>query len=381
MRPAVLVLGGYGTFGRLICESLARHGELRVIVAGRDPSAAEALCRKLSRTASGAAVEPFALDLRSPEFPAHLAALAPSVVIDTVGPFQARDYRVPRACIESGAHFLDLADGREYVEGISALDAAARAANVAVIGGASTCPAISTAVVDRLAEDLIEIETICTGLSPGPRTPRGLATARAVLSYCGKPIPALIERRANHVFGWSGVLRHEFPAPAGKRWLALVDLPEMALWPHRYATLRTIETRAGFSSAILHFSIVLLGRAVRAGLIESADRYARGLLRLATPLGQLGRAVGAMYIEVTGRKRTGERVRRTWTLIAERGSGPRVPVTPSALLAKKLLALPGYAPFERHGAMPCIGLLTLEEILGELSALPIRTGVIEETVA
>ena len=44
-RPIVLILGGYGVFGRRIAANLARREEIDLIIAGRDAAAAAALAR------------------------------------------------------------------------------------------------------------------------------------------------------------------------------------------------------------------------------------------------------------------------------------------------------------------------------------------------
>ena len=62
--------------------------------------------------------------------PEALAALKPDVVIHTSGPFQAQDYHVAKACIVQGCHYIDLADGRAFVDGITVLDEAAIVAAV-----------------------------------------------------------------------------------------------------------------------------------------------------------------------------------------------------------------------------------------------------------
>jgi uncharacterized protein YbjT (DUF2867 family) len=48
----VLVLGGYGVFGRRAVERLAREAGLEVIVAGRSASAAERMARETADTPS-----------------------------------------------------------------------------------------------------------------------------------------------------------------------------------------------------------------------------------------------------------------------------------------------------------------------------------------
>jgi hypothetical protein len=66
--------------------------------------------------------------------------------------------------------------------------------------------------------------------------------------------------------------------------------------------------------------------------------------------------------------RGGGRERR-WFLIARGGDGPQVPCVPAIVLARKLMSgetLPS-------GAYPCVGLISLEDYLGELSRFDITT--------
>jgi hypothetical protein len=373
-RPrTAVVLGGYGTFGRLVSASLAKHAEVRVLVAGRNEASATALCRTL-----GANARPCVLDCAASDFAQRLAALAPTVVVDTVGPFQARNHSVARACIEAGAHCLDLADGRDFVAGITTLHEAARARGVLVTSGVSTCPAVSTAVADEITRDLESVESLELGIAPGQKAPRGLATTRAVLSYCGKPIPSFAGARAGTRIGWSDIVRRAYPAPVGSRWLARVDLPEVVLWPRRYAGLRSVSTRASLESLVLHFGLALLSQLVRAGLIRSLEPWSRGMLRAAKLFEPFGHDVGGMHITATGRTADSRTVRRTWAIVASRGDGPQIPAMPAAALAKKLLGVRGYEPVTTRGAMPCMGLLSLAEILIELQPFAIEISRREE---
>src|SRR5439155_26558140 len=105
-----------------------------------------------------------------------LRASGASVVVDAAGPFQGADYRVARAAIAAGMHYLDLADGRDFVAGFATLDAEARAAGVVALTGASSTPALSCAVLDRLTAGWRQIDRIEIAISPGNRgSPRGLA--------------------------------------------------------------------------------------------------------------------------------------------------------------------------------------------------------------
>ena len=136
------MLGGYGGFGARISRRLAAAGH-EVIVAGRSRGRAEAFC------AGRARLVPLALDRA--DMAAALAAHRPAILVDASGPFQAMGFDVPRAAIAAGVSYCDIADARDFVCGIGALDEAAKRAGVAVIAGASSVPALSGAVVRMLA--------------------------------------------------------------------------------------------------------------------------------------------------------------------------------------------------------------------------------------
>ena len=117
----VVVLGGYGNFGKRIVENLTCIEDITVLIAGRNLSKSSALVANLENT-SGAKLEPLVIDIFADDFKERLATLSPYLVIHTSGPFQGQDYRVPKDCIECGAHYIDLADDRRFVCDIAKLD-------------------------------------------------------------------------------------------------------------------------------------------------------------------------------------------------------------------------------------------------------------------
>ena len=79
------------------------------------------------------------------------ATLAATVLINASGPFQQQDYRLARACIAAGCHYIDLADARAFVTGIGVARRAKPARRVSVVSGASSVPGLSSAAVRRMA--------------------------------------------------------------------------------------------------------------------------------------------------------------------------------------------------------------------------------------
>jgi short subunit dehydrogenase-like uncharacterized protein len=141
----ILILGGYGTFGGRLAELLADEERLILLVAGRSEKKAAAFCQGF---AARAHATPLAFD-RDGDVETQLRAAAPDLVVDASGPFQAYGddpYRVVKACIALGIDYLDLADGADFVAGISAFDSAARTRGVYVLSGVSSFPVLTAAV-------------------------------------------------------------------------------------------------------------------------------------------------------------------------------------------------------------------------------------------
>ena len=128
----VLILGGYGNFGKRIATALVAKN-ISITIAGRNEDKASTLANKLGLLAKAAS-----FDVHT-ELAEQFAIIKPKVAINTCGPFQNSDYSVAETCIAHGVHYVDLADGREFVTGITALAAKAKQTKVTVISGASTC--------------------------------------------------------------------------------------------------------------------------------------------------------------------------------------------------------------------------------------------------
>ena len=135
----VTVLGGYGIFGGRVAEALARDQICRVRIVGRSANIGLNFAHRV-----GAEFYPSMLDDRD----ALRRAIDGSfLVIHAAGPFQGAVYHVAEQCIKAGAHYLDLADAREFVAGIGLLDDDARRRRLLVASGVSSTPAITSAMI------------------------------------------------------------------------------------------------------------------------------------------------------------------------------------------------------------------------------------------
>jgi saccharopine dehydrogenase-like NADP-dependent oxidoreductase len=361
----ILVLGGYGLFGGRIARTLARDPGMTVVVAGRDLARAERFVAGIERPS--ASLETAALDAADPGFETALAALRPDLVIDTAGPFQARGHRVAEAALATGAHCIDLADGREHVRGIGALDARARAAGRWVVSGASSVPGLHAAVLAAHAGRFATLEEVETAICPGNRTPRGWATTLAILGYVGQPFPLWRDGAWRTAHGWQSLRRVCVPG-IGARWSARCDVPDLELLPARFPHLRTLEFRAGLELRRMHFGLWLASWAVRFGLLRSMTRFARPLFALSEAWQGTGSDTGFMRVAMHGTGLDGERQSLAWSLVARDGDGPQIPATAAVVLARKLAR----GELAGGGATPCLDLFSLDEFLAALEGFAIR---------
>jgi len=358
-RPVkrIVLLGGYGNFGKRIAESLARVSGITLMICGRNPARAEKLCTQLRQQGAQAVLQPVILDITSPVLHQKLKRLEPELIIHTSGPFQGQDYRIAESCVELGCNYIDLADDRRFVCDIRTLDEAAKKNGVSIISGASSVPGLSSAVVDQLAEGLMAVEAIDFAIAPGNKAERGKATVEGILSYTGHPFRALQDGEWIDSFGWMSPRRLDFGGTIGKRWLANVDIPDLELFPERYPEAATVRFQAGLELSFLHLTMVAMAWLARIGLVRNWQDMTDVVFQLGEHFRRFGSDAGAMRVEVTGKNEAGELRVRRWTLIAENGVGPYIPTLSAIILAQKLIR----GEDMPKGAQPCTGLYTLAE--------------------
>jgi hypothetical protein len=349
-----VVIGAAGNFGARIARALEQDADIEVVRAGRSSAAAR-------------------LDLRDPGFEKDLGALRPDLVIHCAGPFQGQDYRVARAALRCGAHYLDLADGREFVARFrEANDACAKAAHRIALSGASTLPALSSAVIDSLKPRFARLEEIRIAIAPAQRAPRGAATVAGVLSYAGKPFKVLRGGIWRNARGWQGLRRVRIEG-VGTRWAAACDVPDLELLPKRYRGVRTVEFLAALEVGVQHFALWVAADMRRAGLPLPLERWAARLDRVASWLDAFGSERGGMLVSVGGTALNGGRKRIEWHLVADRNRGPEIPCMPAILLARKIAR----HRIAERGARACMGFLELAEFEPEFARRDIRTAIVE----
>jgi saccharopine dehydrogenase-like NADP-dependent oxidoreductase len=359
----ILVLGGYGFFGARICQALAKDKNVYLLIGGRSASQAQAMANGFGLgTTQGLSV-----DANDPHLANRLADLNVNTVIHAAGPFQGQGYAVARAAIIAGSNYIDLADGRDFVSGITELDELARQHGVFVTSGASSLPALSSAVVDRYRDRFSRLTSIRHGIGSGARAP-GLATMRGVFGYCGKRFLRFEAGNWVSVYGWLDTQRHKFPLPVGARLLGSCDVPDLVLFPKRYPEVHSVSFHAGFASTPGHLFVWAVSWLVRLGMKSSLIALIQPLHKISQWLEPFVSDKGGMFVAMDGYGTDGKPLKLTWHLIAGSNHGPYIPCGASIALATKLARGEQLAP----GAQPCMGMVSVEDYLAALKGFDVR---------
>jgi hypothetical protein len=371
----ILIVGGYGTFGGRLADLLASHEDLTLLVAGRNLTAARTFCRA---RVTAARLVPLQFDRSKPH--AALDEVKPDIVVDASGPFQVyggEAYVLPGACIARGINYLDLADGADFVLGISELDERAKAKGVFALSGMSSYPVLSTAVCRMLAQQFDTVETITAGIAPSPHARVGLNVVRAIASYAGKPVEVLHDGKWIKQTGFFDS-RHmqvhvpgQVPSPPTR--FALCDVPDLKILAHEFPDAKSIWMGAGPTPAVLHRLLWMAAWLVKNGILPSLLPFAR-LMNLVINVVRWGAHRGGFVLLMTGRK-DGQHKAMSWHLAVEGDNGPFIPsMAAAAIIANGL-----------NGKWPAVGAraghrdVTLEDYAPRFKAKGIMTGVQDDT--
>jgi hypothetical protein len=338
-RTRVLILGGYGTFGGRLAQLLAGEARLTLLIAGRARHKAEAFCARLR---AAARLEALAFD-RDGDVERALAAVQPDIVVDASGPFQfyqGDPYRLVKACVASGADYLDLADGSDFVAGIAQFDDAARARGVFILSGVSSFPVLTAAVVRRLARGMTRLDSVTGGIAPSPYAGVGLNVIRAVASYAGKPVRVRRDGRADVGYGLVETRRYTI-APPGRLPLrpvlfSLVDVPDLQALPALWPELKSVWMGVGTVPEILHRILNMVAWTVRLRLLRSLAPLATLMHAIMNGL-RWGEHRGGMFVAVAGADAAGRRIERCWAMIAEADDGPLIPAMAAEAIVRRAL--------------------------------------------
>jgi saccharopine dehydrogenase-like NADP-dependent oxidoreductase len=362
----VLIVGATGVFGQRLAKHVSSFDGIRLVLTSRDLRKAQALCSEIENGGAAVSVEALAFD-KAESAAAMLATVKPFTVIDASGPFQHSDFSFARAVIAAGAHYLDLADARDYLVAFSELDNEAKASGVTALAGTSSTPGLSSAAVAHLTQGWQRVDMLDMVITPGGKSDVGPAVLQAILSYAGTGVETFSDGRLAHVTAWVDSCLQDISG-LGRRRVVPVETADARLLSEHFQVQSRVRFQAGLESPIEQWGMIFLSRLRQFGLLKSLDFLGPVALKARALTKPFTTDRGAMVVEAAGLDEAGQPVRVRWSLLAQKGDGPHVPTLPAAAALRGLLA----GEFAR-GARPCVAALSLEAIEREMERYAIST--------
>lgn len=195
-----MIYGAYGYTGELIAREAVRHGH-RPILAGRDREKTESLAKELDCPSR-------VFDLDHPDLDGV------NLVVHCAGPFLHTSKRMVQACLDAGAHYLDITGEIAVFESVFRRDADAKARGVVLLPGVGFDVVPTDCLAAKLHERMPDANELWLAFYT-----RGGGTSRGTLK-------TMIEGA-----GWGGAIRkdgkitrvpqvwdvQEIPFPSGSR--------------------------------------------------------------------------------------------------------------------------------------------------------------------
>jgi saccharopine dehydrogenase-like NADP-dependent oxidoreductase len=365
-RPAVLVIGGSGVFGAHLCRRLARLGLCRILIGGRRAENALALISELQKLDPNCAAAFVQID-RNRAQAAELKTLKLRAVVDAAGPFQASSYRLVEAAIEARIHYIDLCDARAFVSGIAAFDTRAKQADVAILTGASSTPALSNAMLRDLTAGWQSIDRITVSIVPGNKVPRGRSVIDAILSWSGEPVRVFDDGCWQTQTGWSG--NQKVPlGKLGNRNAVLAETPDLDVLVEDFKPRVSARFQAGMELGLIHHSLRALAALRRLHFLPRLSLFGSLLHFAAKLLEPFGGDTGGMAVEADGINAAGTAVHGVARLIAVDGHGPVIPSLSAVAILRRMAG----DDFTYRGASHAGRHVTTGEVMDLVSDLSIH---------
>ncbi|APX13942.1 hypothetical protein BWR18_16020 [Tateyamaria omphalii] len=359
------MIGGTGVFGKRLVRHLSGQPGLALYVSSRSAAKAETFIKTLKRPQ--AELRPVTLDT-SVNLHEQLDNIRPRIVVDCSGPFQGAGYETAQAAVSAGAHFIDLADARDYLAGFAdALDVTARQNSVSALTGASSTPTVSTCVARHLTKGWQRVDTVDIAITPGGKSEVGQSVIKAIFSYAGKDVPSWVTGRLSKTIGWQSARRIHIPGLGHRRVAAVETYDAEYLGPLLDVQSR-VSFSAGLESRVEQLGIEAIAALRKRRIIGSVNALiplllkARQITRIPTSTS------GGMLVKICGLDADGITTEAKWSLVAHQDHGPNIPILPAAAAIRKLLS--GSA---KQGADFAHAALSLADIQSEMHAYDIKT--------
>ncbi len=293
MANKVLILGGQGRIGSSVAHDLATHTDAEIIVTGRQ--------QKQQNLKNYYQFLP--LDLADTEALTKAISTC-QLVIHCAGPFDYRDGRVIKTCIEQGVNYIDVSDRRCFYQQVLQSRQDAIAAGVTAVLNTGIFPGISNSMVRQGMEQLDEAEKIHLSYVVAGSGGAGVTIMRTTFLGLCQPFEAWIEGKWQKILPYSDRETIEFPQPYGKADVYWFDVPEAYTFADSFA-IETVITKFGSLPNLYNYLTWITARIFPAAWLQTSRgiEFFSRVSYLMTSVTDRFSGIGvAMRAEITGKK-------------------------------------------------------------------------------
>ena len=288
MKDIILVVGGYGHVGRTICQELGTKYPGKVVAAGRSRERAEQFSREM-----GGKVRPLRLNLQEPVDSQVLKDVKLVIMC-----LDQTDTTFVRACLHSGAHYVDVSANGQFLLQAERWDDEAKANGGTAVLSVGLAPGLTNLLAAHAVSQLDRTDSIDIGIMLGMGDQHGQAAIEWTVDHMGQRFEVIENYLRKNVNSFSGGRRTDFGPLGRKRAYRFPFSDQQTLV--RTLEVPTVSTRLCFDSAVM--TGLLAGLRIIGVFKLMKWRWARNLTVRAFSRVHFGEEKFAIKIDAHGRK-------------------------------------------------------------------------------
>ncbi|MFH1908875.1 MAG: saccharopine dehydrogenase NADP-binding domain-containing protein [Chloroflexota bacterium] len=300
-----LIIGGYGSVGRIISTVLANQFPGRVVAAGRNIQKAE----NLSQETGGKAL-PLALDIFDPEVNIETALEGVSQVIMCL---DQPDTRIVEQIIRKGVDYIDVTAASGFLEAMENLADVAKASGSSVVLSVGLVPGLTNLLATSAIAALDDLQHLDIFVMLGMGDAHGAAAIQWTLENINAEYTVLENGTEITVRSFEDGQRTKLPG-IGERTAYRFNFPDQHSLPKTLG-IDSVSSRLCFDLEIMTKAFAALKRAGMLRFLHrkwAKDLFIQGLRNL-----RIGSDQFALKVEASGRK-NGDEIKFSSTV---RGAG------------------------------------------------------------
>lgn len=238
MKEHILVVGGYGHVGKMICSLLGEMYPGRVIAAGRNLERAEQYCRT-----TGGKVRPLQLNVHEPCDPLLLEHVR--LVMMCID--QDEDHFV-QSCLLSGTHYIDISASYSFLQQVENLHHTAKEHGAAGVLSVGLAPGLTNLMALQAVELMDKAEQIDIAIMLGMGDEHGQAAIEWTVHSLYSRFSVIQAGIPHPVTSFSDGKRVDFGGAIGSKTAYRFNFSDQHIVP-RTLGIPTVSTRLCFDSA------------------------------------------------------------------------------------------------------------------------------------